>query len=248
MRCALACAALLTASSAAAEPLVFVRIDQTGGMRAGEFGTSWSLEAARAVVALEGSSERGTYVGATHRLAAAYGITDWLSVGFDQSIKQETADDLRLGMFSPILRFRLDRLGLPVEGLGVYTQLRIHVTGRRPDSFVSGALYERDLGAAHVSGLVGFERSLSGDIETGLRTEMGASFRAGEAWRIAGELWGHSTWRPDGLREDGYHAGPSVQYRWTNATVGAQLGLGIESRTGQTIFDGVLLARLGFKF
>lgn len=72
-------AALLAARAAAAEPLVFVRIDQTGGPSRNLLGTSYGLETQRPVTTVEGSSDRGTLRGVTHRVAAAYGIVDWLA-------------------------------------------------------------------------------------------------------------------------------------------------------------------------
>jgi hypothetical protein len=247
VKLAAAVVATLLAAPAAAEPQVFVRVNQTGGVLGGELGAGYSLEAAQAVVAVEGSGERGAYQGATHRLAAAYGIFDWLSVGFDQSIRQQAFDQLRIGMFSPIVRVRLDHLGVPVGGLGVYVQRRIRITGRRPDATVTGALFERDLGPARVEALMGWEHARGdGFTENGLRGEMGVSFKLGEAWRLSGETWGNVHWiSTTGARESSFHVGPSIRRRFGVVSVGAQLGLGIEDRVGLFLIDGVALLKVG---
>jgi hypothetical protein len=200
------------------------------------------------VKAVEGSSNRGAYRGVSHRLAAAYGIFDWLTVGFDQSIKQEQLGQAQIGMFSPIVRGRLDELGVPAPGLGVYVQGRIRITGRRPDSIVSGVSYDREVGGVHLVGLLGYERTVGPQpVENGFRSEVGAGKKLGADWRLSAEAWGHMTWDSVG-RQSGLHAGPALQRRFGPVTAGLQLGIGLEERLAALTVDAIGLCRIGVGF
>ncbi|MHB8877365.1 MAG: hypothetical protein ACYC8T_27040 [Myxococcaceae bacterium] len=241
-------ACLLLPVFAGAEPMVFLRVDQAGGLERGNVAASYSVEAARAVIAIEGSGDRGdAYLGAVHRLTAAYGILDWLSLGVEQSLKQPASDQLRIGMLAPELRVRLDRLGLPIEGLGTYLQGRVRVTARRPSSLVGGLVYDRELGSLCLGARLGFESTVGAVVpELGFRSELGIAWRLGDSWRLSAEAWG--TTGLDELSETDYHAGPSVQYRWKALRVGTQLGMGVKSRTRLLIFDSVVMARVAVGF
>jgi hypothetical protein len=228
------------------EALVFVRVDQTGGLDRGDFATAYSLEGAQAIAPIEGTTDRGVYRGVTHRLAAGYGVTRWLSVGLEQSIKQQAPGDLQLGMFSPIVRARLDRLGVAVPGLGVYGQGRVRISGRRPDSLIGGVSYEREVGIAQLAGLLGYERTVDGS-ENGFRGEAGVSLRLGTDWRLAGETWGNLEWTPVG-REGSCHFGPSLQRRFGAARIGAHVATGVESRVGMLAVDTVAMMRVAVGF
>jgi hypothetical protein len=226
----------------------FARIDQTGGLGGGEVATAYSLEATRAVAAVEGSTERGAYRGVTHRLAAAYGILDWLTVGFDQSIRQQELDSAQLGMFSPIVRGRIDLLGVPVPGLGIYAQGRIRVSGRRPDALVGGVSYDRELGGVHLAGVLGYERTVGPQpAENGFRSEIGVARKLGDDWLFSAEAWGHGTWRL-GTFESSAHLGPSLQRRIGPVNAGLQLATGFEHRVGMFIIEAIGLCRVGVGF
>lgn len=244
-----AMACLLLPASAAAEPMLFLRVDPAGGLDHGQFGAAYSVEAARALLAIEGSTERGdAYAGATHRLAVAYGIVDWLSVGVEQSLKQPSGDELRIGMFSPEVRARLDRLGLGAPGLGTYVQARLRVTAQRPSSLVGGLLLERGSGAFRLSARAGFEGTVGGEEqEVGFRAELGAAWLLGPSWRLSAEAWGNTRWVADISASD-YHAGPGLQWRYGALRVGTQLGLGLKSRTRQLVLDGVVALRVAVGF
>lgn len=245
----LAVACLLLPASAGAEPMLFLRVDQAGGLERGQFGAAYSVEAARAILALEGTTERGdAYLGATHRLAAAYGITDWLSVGVEQSLKQPSADEVRIGMLSPEARLRLDRLGLAVPGLGTYVQGRIRVAAQRPSSLVGGLLLERASGNFRLAARAGFEGTVGGEAqEVGFRAELGAAWLLDPAWRLSAEAWGNTRWVADISASD-YHAGPGLQWRWRALRVGAQLGVGLKSRTRQLVLDSVVALKVAVGF
>ena len=228
---------------------MFVRVNQVGGLERGDFGASYSLEAARALVAVEGSSDRGdAYTGALHHLSAGYGILDWLSAGVEQSLKQPTSDQLRIGMLAPELRVRLDRLELPVEGLGAYVQGRLRITAVRPSSLVAGVVLDREHATFCVVARVGFEHSVGATVpEYGVRSELGIAWILGESWRLSAEAWGNTHWA-SGLSESDYHAGPSVQYRWQALRLGLQLGMGVKSRTRMMVLDSVVSARVAVGF
>jgi len=229
--------------------MVFLRVDQVGGLERGNLGASYSLEAARAVLAIEGRSDQGdAYTGAVHRLTAAYGVFDWLEVGVEQSLKQPAADQLRIGMLAPEVQVRLDRLGVPVEGLGAYLQGRVRVTAPRPSSLVGGLVLDREFGSLCLVGRLGFESTVAlGVPELGLRTELGVAWSLGATWRLSAEGWGNTRW-VDGLADSDYHAGPSLQVRWSAVRVGLQLGMGVKSRTRQLVLDSVAMARVAVGF
>lgn len=245
----IAIACLLVPVSAAAEPVLFMRVDQAGGLRGGDVGASYSLDAARAVLAIEGSADRGdAYRGATHRLTAAVGIVDWLSAGVEQSFRQPATDELRIGVLAPEVRARLDRVGVPVAGLGTYVQGRIRLNANRPPSFVAGLLLERERGNLRLAARVGFETTVEGPTpENGFRAELGAAWLLGDAWRLSAEGWGNMRWR-DGVAESDVHAGPALQVRWKALRLGLQVGTGVRARTRMLVLDSVAAARLAVGF
>lgn len=242
-------ACLLLPASAVAEPVLFLRVDQAGGLDRGQVGASYTLEAARAVLAVEGSADRGdAYRGATHRLSAAYGIVDGLSAGIEQSLKQPGGEPVRLGVTVPELRARLDRLGLPVEGLGTYVQGRIRVDAQRPSSLVGGLILERETPTLRLSARAGFEGTVGGaEQEVGVRAELGAAWKLGPAWRLSAEAWSSTRWVAGTYASDN-HAGPALQVRWRALRVGLQLGMGTRSRPRLLILDGVAAARVAVGF
>jgi len=239
----------LAPAVAAAEPMLFLRVDPAGGLEQGDVGAAYSIEAARGLLAIEGSTERGdAYRGATHRLTLAYGITGWLAAGLEMSAKQPATDELRVGMLSPELRLRLDRIGLRVPGLGTYAQGRLRITAQRASSLVGGLIYEHESGSFRFSARAGFEATVGGDAqEVGYRAEIGAGWLLGSAWRLTAEAWGNTRWVADISASD-FHAGPGLQYRWDVLRIGTQLGLGLKLRTNQTVLDGVLALRVAVAF
>ncbi len=248
-RVSIAIACLLLPVAAAAEPLVFLRVDQAGGLDRGGVGASYTLEAARAVLAVQGSADRGdAYTGATHRITAAYGVLDWLTVGVEQSLRQVAGDQLRIGVLAPEVRARLDAFGLPVEGLGAYVQGRVRVTAQRPSSLVGGLVLDRGLGAFVLAARLGFEATVVGTApELGFRSELGISRALGESWKVSAEEWGSSRW-VGGVPENDYHVGPSLQVRWKALKVGLQLGVGEKAAAGLLVVDGVAMVRAALGF
>ncbi len=118
-----AVATLLSAMPALAAQSDFTRVVQASRLTQGDFASALSVESQGSLVALSGSSESigsgsgtGMYRGLTYRAYGHYGVTDWLSLGVEPTVKEENFTTFTLATIVPELRVRLVNVpALPVE-------------------------------------------------------------------------------------------------------------------------------------
>lgn len=231
-----------------AEPPAFTRVGQTAGIDGRELVASYGVDGSRGVVELrgDGTGGRGDFRGVTHRLAVGVGVTRWLTLGAEQSVKQESTDDLAIGVFAPEIRLRLDRLAARVPtGLALTAGGRVRVKAQRDSSLTAGLAFDRPLGAFDLVSAVAYEVTTVSQPEHGLRYQVGVGHAVGTRTRLALEGWGAVTRRPDAspLRQD-HHAGPSVHVALGRWLLGAGVGVGFKRRPRADYVDATAMVRL----
>ncbi len=231
-------AGLFLASEAAGEEMVFLRVDDLGTLGKQSFAADYAFE-----WGLNFGAQNDDF-GLRHRLHAGYAVTDWFKLAFEQSLKQRTdTGDLKVGVFSPVVRFSLGSLlpssvgKWPVD-LSTYIGPRIRVTGRRDHSFVLGVGTNTRHSPLHLTANVGLEITLADEasqVNVGPRYNAGIGYEVGAGFLVSAEAWGHAAWWDQGFFEQEHHLGPSLVYFMGLMRFGICAAAGLRDRAAQSL-------------
>ncbi|MBI5487953.1 MAG: hypothetical protein HY905_11525 [Deltaproteobacteria bacterium] len=242
-------------SSAFGEESVFLRTDDLGTLSGGDLEANYSLESGRNF-----ADPNEAEFGLRHRLHVAYGITDWLGVSVEQSLKHLLEDDaLRVGVFVPEVRLSLgpllpDSIGAWPVDLGVFFAPRIRVEARRDPSLHFGlGTNRRAAGGLQFTANLGLEITVPA-ADGSAPTNYGPRYDAGIGWALGGgivlsaEVWGHAAWIDSWFLEQEHHLGPSVVFLIGPVRAGFNVAAGLRQRAAQSMyadFSGML--SVGFR-
>jgi hypothetical protein len=230
---------LLLPAPAAADDPSFLRVDQTGFYRAQDVGVGYGVETARGIVAARGSDAANFYGTLTHRVNVGFGVTDWLTLGIEQNVKQDGMD-FSVGVLAPEVRVG--------RGVAAYSQARIRINAPRPSTMVVGVAADRRIRAFTLAARAGFESTIAADsVERGVRYELGGAWSFARDWSLGAEFWGNSTWTGTGRQGD-HHGGPTLQYDVGKLRLGLALAIGVRDRPTQLVVDCVGFLRASARF
>ena len=251
-------------ATAAADQFDYVRLGSHVRLDGGDFNSAYSVEMAQELSVANrpggtpGSGGGGgdgegqkSYDGATHRLYAYYGLTNYLDFGAEQSLKQSSSNVWTYGVLMPRLTLKLNSLapdafsGMPVV-FSTFLGSQVRVNARRNSSLIAGIGLDKAMGRLSLMGSVAFEATMDAvGHENGLRYEAGAAWRFWGPFSANVESWGTAVWPVDGVFQQTVHAGPSLKLRLERVWVSANASYGFKEQPNKYFTDMTYLLQLG---
>ncbi len=247
-------AVLAAGRPAAAEEYDFLRLVQASKMGLGSVASSYSLEVKRGIAEYQKSEGGGggggglggkkDYSGVNHRIFLYVGVSRWLVLGLEQTIKQQDWQDLAMGVIAPEVVLSLASLDLPVD-LSFFAGPRIRAAARRGSTMTMGFGLEKEAKWFDLAARVAFETGVEAMRENGLRYKIGAAFTVVRPLTLSLEAWGALVWPEDSVFQQDHHAGPSVMVRMKNVWLAVNAGVGMKERPSKIFVDYGVMFQLG---